>query len=97
MLIIRDDHIILVAVLGAHALFLLPTNASASLGQRERYCQLPHYITRRNYVNHLGTWNVRGINDTVKEKMMNIFKKGKFKLLAACLDGEEIERERYHG
>ena len=33
-------------------------------------------------VNRLGTWNVRGINDTTKwEEAVDIFKKGKFQLL----------------
>ena len=36
-----------------------------------------------NYVNRLGTWNVKGINDTAKwEEVVDIFKKGRFKLLA---------------
>ena len=70
-------------VLGACTLFLLPTSASASLGRSGRYRRLPPCITRRNYVNRLGTWNVKGINDTTKrEEVVDIFKKGKFKLLA---------------
>ena len=72
-----------VAVLGARTLFLLPTSTSASLGQSRRYCLLPPCITRRNYVNRLDTWNVRGKNDTTKrEEVVDIFMKGKFKLLA---------------
>ena len=40
-------------------------------------------MTRRNYVNPLFTWNVRGINGTAKrEEVMDVFKEGKFKLLA---------------
>ena len=40
-------------------------------------------ITRRNYVNSLSTWNVRGINGTAeKEEVVNIFKEGKFEFLA---------------
>ena len=36
-----------------------------------------------NYVNCLGTWNVRGINGTVKrEEVLGIFKEGKFELFA---------------
>ena len=71
------------AVLGARNLFLLPTSASASLGRSGRYRRLPLFMARRNYVNRLGTWNVRGINDTTKrEEVVNIFKKGKSELLA---------------
>ena len=34
-------------------------------------------------MNHLGTWNVRGINGIAKrEEMVDVFKKGKFELLA---------------
>ena len=36
-----------------------------------------------HFVNCLGTWNVKGINDTTKrEDVVNIFKEGKFELLA---------------
>ena len=67
----------------AYTPFLLPTSASASFGRSGRYRRLPLCITRRNYVIRLGTWNVRGINDTKKrEKVLDIFKKGKFELLA---------------
>ena len=48
-----------------------------------RYRQLPPCIIRGNYVNRLGTWNIRDINDTTKrDDLVDIFKKGKFKLLA---------------
>ena len=71
------------AVLGARTLIFLPTSASASLRQSERYRRLLPCITRRNYINRLSTWNVRGINDTTKqEEVVDIFKKGKFELLA---------------
>ena len=67
------------AVLLAGTLLLHPTSASASLVLSGRNRRLPSCITRRNYVNRSGTWNVRGIND---EEVMDIFKKGKFELLA---------------
>ena len=36
-----------------------------------------------NYVNRLGAWNVRGINDTTKrEEVSDVFREGKLKLLA---------------
>ena len=71
------------AVLGVRTLFFLPMSASASLGRSRRYLRLPPCITRRNYANRLGTWNERGINGTAKrEKMVDVFKKGKFELLA---------------
>ena len=71
-----------VAVLGAHTLFL-PTSVSASLGRSRRCRQIPPYITPRNYVNRLGTWNVRGINGTEKrEEVVDVFKEGKLELLA---------------
>ena len=71
------------AAMGACTLFLLPTSASASLGQNGRYRRHPPCITRRKCVKRLGTWNVRGINDTTKrEQVVDIFKKGKFELLA---------------
>ena len=70
------------AVLEARIPFLLPTSASASLGRSGRYRRLPLCITLRNYVNRLGTWNLRGINATTKrEEVVIIFKKGKFELL----------------
>ena len=71
------------AVLGSRTLFLLPTSASAGLGRRGRYRRFPSCITQRNYVNRLGTWNVRGINGTAQiEEVVDIFREGKFKLLA---------------
>ena len=74
--------------LAARTLFILLKGASASLGRSRRYRRLPPYITQRNYVNRLGTWNAKGINDTTKGKeVVDIFKAGKF------LDGDEIERE----
>ena len=70
------------AVLGARTLFLLPTSASACLGRSGRLRRLPLCNTQRNF-NHLGTWTVRGINDTTKrEEMVDIFQKGKFEFLA---------------
>ena len=70
-------------VLGAHTLFLLPTSPSASLGRNGRNRLLPPCITWRNYVNRLGTWNVREINGTAKrEEVADFFKEGKFELLA---------------
>ena len=63
------------AVAWPRTLFLLPTSSSASLRRSRRY--------RRNYVNRLGTWNVRGINGTAKtEEVADVFKEGKFDLLA---------------
>ena len=71
------------AVLGACTVFLLPMSASANLGWSGRYYRLLPCITWQNYVNHLGTWNVRGINDIMKrEEVVDIFKKGNFKSLA---------------
>ena len=82
MLVVRVDHLVWSAVLGARTLFILPTSASASHGRSGRYRRLTPCITRRNYVNRLGTMNVRGINDTTKrEGVVDIFKKGKFELL----------------
>ena len=71
------------AVLGARTVFLLPKTASASFGRSGRYRRLPPCTTRRNYVSHLGTWNVRGINGNAKrEEVVDIFKKGKYEMLA---------------
>ena len=43
----------------------------------------PALYNSQNYVNRLGTWNVRGINDTTKrEEVVDIFKKLRFELLA---------------
>ena len=71
------------AMLEARTLFLLPTSASANLGWSGRYHRLPSCITRRNYVNRLGTWNVRGINGTTKrEEAGEVFRERKFELLA---------------
>ena len=72
-----------VAVVGARILFLLPTSSSASLGRSGRYRRLLPCIIHRNYINRLGAWNVRGINDiTKREEVVDIFKKGKFELVA---------------
>ena len=71
------------AVLRASNLFLLPTSASTSLAWSGRYRRPPPCITRQYYVIRLGTWNVRGINDTRKrEEVVDILKEGKFELLA---------------
>ena len=71
------------AGLGARTLFFLPTSASASLGRSGRCRRLPPLIIRRNNVNRLGTWNIRGINGTAKrEEMVDIFREGKFELFA---------------
>ena len=44
-------------------------------------------------VNHLGTWNVRGINGAAKrEEVLDVFKRKKVRV--ACLDGDEIKRKR---
>ena len=70
------------AVLEARTLFLLPMSGSASLGRSGRYLQLPPCNTLWNYFNRLGTWKVRGINDTTRrEEVVDIFKKGKLELL----------------
>ena len=49
-------------------------------------------------LNRLGTWNARGINGTSKkEEVVDVFREGKFELLALM---ETIQREwssRYHG
>ena len=72
-----------VAMLEARTRFLLPTSASACL-KRSRSCsRLPPCVTCQNYVNHLGTWNVSGINGTAKrEEVEDVFKEGNFELLA---------------
>ena len=89
MQVVSVDHIIWGLGLRARTLFLLPTSASAILGRNGRYRQLPACITRRNFVNRLGTWNVRGINDTTKrEEVVDSFKKGKFELTETKLKGE---------
>ena len=83
MQVVRVDHMVCAAVLGAHTLFLLPKRASASLGRSERYRRPSPCITRGNYVNRLGTWNERRINETAKkEEGVDVFKEGKFELLA---------------
>ena len=69
-------------VLGARTLYFLPMSALASLARSGRYHRLPPCITWRNYVNRLSTWNVREINGTTKKEEVNIFKEGKFELLA---------------
>ena len=70
------------AVLQGHTLFLLPTSVSASLGRSRRYRRLPPCIIRRNYINRLGIWNVKGINGTAKRgDVVDVFKEGKFELL----------------
>ena len=61
MWIVGVDHMVWGAVLRARTLFLLPTSTSTSLGQSGRYRRLPPCNTRQNFVNCLGTWNVRGI------------------------------------
>ena len=49
----------------------------------------PARITRRNYINRLGTWNLREINGTAKmEEVVDAFREGK---LVACFNGDEIE------
>ena len=67
----------------ARTRFLLPRSTSASLGRRGRYFRLSPCITRQNYVNRLGTGNVRGINGTAKrEDVVDVFKEGRFELFA---------------
>ena len=83
MRVVRVDHTVWGAVLRARTLFLLPTSASASLGRSGRCRRLPPCITRRNYVDGLGTWNVRKIIGTAKrEEVVGVFREGKFELLA---------------
>ena len=83
MLVVRDYHMVWGAVLRARTLFLLPTSTSASLRRIGRYRRLLPCITRQNYVNHLGTWNVRGISRIAKrEEVVDVFKEGNFELLA---------------
>ena len=87
----KSQHMVWGAVLGARTLFILPTSASASLGRSGRLRRLPLCITQRNYVNHLCTWNAKGINGTAKrEEVVDCFRKGKFELLALT---DEIEGE----
>ena len=58
-------------------------NASTCIGQSGSCRRLPSCITREIYVNPLGTRNVRGINGTTKrEELVDIFREGKFELLA---------------
>ena len=83
MRVVRVDHMVWGAMLGVCTLFLLPTSASAILGRSVKYRRLQPCITRRNYINHLGTWNVRGINEIAKrEEVVNAFKEEKLQLLA---------------
>ena len=84
MLVVGVDNMIWSAGLGARILFFLPMSTLASLGRNGRCHLLPPCITRRNYVNRLGTWNVRGLNGTVKrEEVVDNFREGKFELLAS--------------
>ena len=63
--------------------FFFPVNAPFSLGRGRRHLRLPPCITRQSFANRLGTWNVRGINGTTrKEEVVDVFRKGKFELLA---------------
>ena len=77
--------------LGARTLFLLSMTASASLGWSGRCRRLPPCITRRNYVNRLVTWNVRGVNGNAeREEVVDVFRKEKFELFALA---NKIEME----
>ena len=60
--------------------FFFLLSASPSLERGGMHRRLPPCISRRNSVNRLGTWNIRGINK--REEVGNIFRKGKFELLA---------------
>ena len=58
-------------------------SASSSLARGGRLRRIPPYITLRNDVNRLDTWNLRGINETAKrEEVVDVFRKGKLELLA---------------
>ena len=71
------------SVLGACTLLLLLASASSSLGWSGRCHRLPPCLTRRNLVNRLGRWNVKGINvNTKREEVVDVFREGKFDLLA---------------
>ena len=41
---------------------------------------LQPYITWQNFVNWLGTWNVRGDKRIAKREVVNVFRKEKFRL-----------------
>ena len=76
MRVVRIDHMVWGSVLGSRTLFLLPTNASASLERSEMY-------SSAKLCQRLGTYKVIGINETTKrEEVVDTFKKGKFELLA---------------
>ena len=51
--------------MGLYPVSSCPMSASISLGLGWSYGRLPSLVTRRNYVNRLGTWNVRRINDII--------------------------------
>ena len=92
MRVVRVDHMVWGAGLGVHTVFLFPTSESSNLRRSGRCCRLPPCITRRNFVNRLGTWNVRRINGTAKRKeVVDVCREGKFEFFA--FDGDEIERE----
>ena len=60
-------------------------SASFSLGWGGRRHRLPPCITQRKCVNRLGTWNIKGINGIAKreeEEEEDVFRRGKFELLA---------------
>src|SRR5678816_1312064 len=67
--------------LAAHQLFSFARNANAWLREgRDR--RKRRSIFRRKCMNRMDTWNVRGINVEKRRKVMDVFRKGKFDLLA---------------
>src|SRR5678815_1041459 len=67
--------------LAAHYHLSLARIANASLGEGRDRRKRPS-IFRRNCMNRMGTWNVRGINvEEKRREVMDVFRKGKFDLL----------------
>ena len=59
-----------------------PMNASIILDRGRRVRRLATYVTRRNCVNCLGTWSVRGMNGIAKiEQVVDVSREGKFEHL----------------
>src|SRR5678815_2945242 len=68
--------------LAAHYHLSLARNSDAGLGDDRDRRKRPSNF-RRNCMNRMGTWNVRGINvEEKRREVMDVFRKGKFDLLA---------------
>ena len=72
----------MVVGLAAYYHLFLARNANAGLGEGRDRRKRPSNF-RRNCMNRMGTWNVRGINvEEKRREVMDVFRKGKFDLLA---------------